>query len=144
MNMKTGEEIECDIIAMLRGSSVSSAINGGVYHAGDRPKGSVKEDITVAFVTGIPGEIQTGTVLVSLYVPDSDHFSSGAYGKDGRRCNELARLMDDWADTLTCDKSSYRFRRESAVVTEAEPAIRQHFIALKLGYEYYDNNTTNH
>lgn len=138
--MKTGEEVECDVIAMLRESGIVASINGGVYHAGDRPKDSRKEDVTVAFVAGIPGEIQTGTILVSVYVPDLDHFSRGAYGKDGTRCNELARLLDSWADTLTCDRSSYRFRRENAVVTEPEPSIRQHFVVLRLGYEYYGEN----
>lgn len=124
---------------MLKDSSFSSMISGKVYRKGYRPRDSRKEDAVVIFTTGLPNQIQTGVVTVNIFVPDIDPYNNGVLVEDGKRTEEVERLAQEWVDSLTTDKSCYKFELQQTIYTEEEPETNQHFVVVKLKYQYYDN-----
>ena len=125
---KTGSQIEGDVYALLKRSTLSSMISGGVY----------REGAVVIFTTGLADEIQTGVVTVNIYFKDfALHSSNGVLVKDGRRAEELERLADAWVRSLTAAKSCYLFRLHETIHTEPAPDIHQHFVVVKLRYRFY-------
>lgn len=136
---KTGKQIQGDIYRMLKASTLATAISGEVYRNGIRPRDSQKEDAIVIFTTGTPDEIQEGVVTVNIYVPDIDPYDNGVTVEDSERTEELEQLADEWVNSLTADKSCYKFRLMQTIYTEDEAAINQHFVVIKLQYRYYDN-----
>lgn len=141
---KTSKQVQGDIYRMLKDSALSSMISGEVYRQGYRPRDSRKEDAVVIFTTGLTDEIQTGVVTVNIFVQDIDPYNNGIWVEDGKRTEEVERLAQEWIDSLTADKSCYKFELQQTIYTEEEAEINQHFVVIKLKYEYYDNNTTNH
>lgn len=141
---KTSKQVQGDIYRMLKGSPFSSMISGEVYRQGYRPRDSRKEDAVVIFTTGLTDEIQTGVVTVNIFVPDIDPYNNGVLVEDGERTERIERLAQEWVDSLTTEVSCYKFKLQQTIYTEEEEEINQHFVVVKLKYEYYDNNTTNH
>ena len=50
----------------------------------------------------------------------------------------LEKAAADWVDSLTAAVSNYKFKLQQTIYTEEEPEIHQHFIVVKLQYEYID------
>ena len=71
---KTGKQIQSDVLALLKSSTLPSIISGKVYRKGCRPRDSKAEDAIVIFTTGLPGQIQTGVVTINIYCPDIDPY----------------------------------------------------------------------
>jgi hypothetical protein len=137
---KTGKQVQTDIYNLLRHSPISSMISGAVYRRGYRPRDSRLEDAVVAFTTGTPTEIQQGVVTVNIYVPDIDPYSNGVFVEDGQRTEELERAAADWVDSLSAAISCYRFELQQTIYTEEESDINQHFVVVKLRYDYYGDD----
>ena len=137
--MKTAKQIQSDIINLLKGSDLANTVNGKIYRAtpesSSRPRNSKAEDILVIFTKGFPWQIQTGIVTINIYVPDIENPDNGVLIEDGRRCEELEIAACNWVESLTTDKSDYKFSLQQTIYTEAEPKINQHFVVVKLKYE---------
>ncbi len=134
---KTAKQVQTDVYRLLRQSPVRSMISGEVYRHGMRPRDSRKEDAVVIFTAGLPGEIQTGVVTINIFVPDIDPYDNGVLVEDGERAAQLEALAQAWVDSLRCGLSNYRFRLQQTIYTEAEPDIKQHFVVVKLAYQYF-------
>lgn len=134
---KTGKQIQGDIRRLLKDSTLYTQISGEVYRKGYRPRDSKKEDAVVAFTAGLPDQIQTGVVTVNIFVPDIDPDDNGTWVEDGRRSEELEKLAQEWVESLTAEVSCYKFKLQKTIYTEAEPDILQHFVVVKLKYEYF-------
>lgn len=132
---KTGQQIENDIYELVKNSPLASLIDGKVYKFGTRPKDSKKEDAVVKFVQGEDDQIQSGTVVINLYVPDFDPYENGVLVRDITRCTELEVLSNKWVKSLTPDKSSYIFRLAQTIHTQEEPDINQHFVSIRLRFK---------
>lgn len=141
---KTSKQIQGDVYRLLKNSTLSSMISGDVYRGDgktrNRPRDSRKEDAVVIFTSGLSGDIQTGVVTVNIYVPDVDPYDNGVFVEDGQRAEEIERLADKWVKSLTADKSCYKFRLQQTIYTEAEPDINQHFIVVKLHYDFFGSD----
>lgn len=136
---KTGKQIQSDVLKLLKSGSLPSLISGKVYRRGYRPRDSKSEDAIVIFTTGLPGQIQTGVVTINIYVPDIPlDDDTGVLVEDGQRCEQLERVAAEWVESLTTAVSNYRFRLQQTIYTEEEPDINQHFVVVKLKYEYID------
>jgi hypothetical protein len=133
---KTAKEIQGDIIALLQGSALSSMISGGIYRAGLRPQESRAEDIVVAFISGVPDQIQRGEIHLKIYVPDIDPYANEVLFEDWQRCEALELAAEQWVESLATAASNYRIRLLQTICTEREEAVNQHFVAVKLQYEY--------
>ena len=136
--MKTGKEIQGDVMDLLRGSGLAAMVSGAVYRNGFRPRDSKLEDIIVTFTAGFSEQIQTGVVTVNIYVPDIDPWKNGALVEDGARCAEIERAAAEWAENLSAATSNYLFSLNQTIGTYEEPEIKQHFISVKLKYELFE------
>lgn len=137
---KTGKQIQGDIYRLFKDSTLYAMISGDVYRNGYRPRDSRLEDAVVIFTAGLSDQIETGVVTVNIYVPDIDPYKNGVLVEDGQRTEELERLAQAWVDSLKTSVSCYKFKLRQTIYTEEETAINQHFIVIKLGYEFYDGN----
>lgn len=137
---KTGKQVQGDIYRLFKGSTLYTMISGDVYRNGYRPRDSRLEDAVVTFTAGLPDQIQTGVVTVNIYVPDIDPYDNGVFVEDGQRTEELERLAQAWVDSLTVAVSCYKFKLMQTIYTEEEAEINQHFIVVKLAYEYFGND----
>ena len=116
-------------------------VTGAVYRNGVRPRDSKKEDAVVTFVTGMAETaVQNGVVLVNIYVPDIDPYCNGVMVEDSKRTEEIEAAAARWVSTLTCDKSNYKFRLAATIQTYADEEIKQHFVSVRLRYDYYLND----
>lgn len=134
---KTAKQVEGDVRQLLQDSPLCSMISGSVYRNGLRPRDSRQEDAVVIFSTGLPSQIETGVVIVNIYVPDIDPYGNGVLVEDGQRVEQLETLSQEWVDNLTVADSCYRFRLQQTIYTDSEPEIGQHVIVIRLLYEYF-------
>ncbi len=140
--MKTSKQVQSDIIALLKGSTLATSVSGGVYRgtpdSNYRPRDSRQEDIVVIFTSGTPSEVETGVVTVHIYVPDITPYKDGVYYEDGKRSEAIEALAAEWVESLTCDRSNYKFELRQSIHTQANPDIHQHFVVVRLGYSLYE------
>ena len=134
--MLTAKQVQNDIYQMLRTSTLSSMISGAVYKAGYRPRDSRLEDAIVIFTAGLTAEVETGVVTINIYVPDIDAFDNGVLVEDGARTTELENAAAEWVETLTAEKSNYKFSLNKTIYTEADTDIKQHFVVIVLEYKH--------
>ena len=134
---KTGQQVEDDVYGFLKSSPLASFISGKVYKFGMRPRGSEKEDAIVKFVTGYDNAdpIQSGTVVINIYVPDFDPFENGVLVRDISRCTAIENVANKWVNSLTADKSDYYFRTAQTIYTEEDAEIKQHFVSIRLKFK---------
>lgn len=137
---KTSKQVQGDIYRLLRDSTLYTMISGEVYRSGNRPRDSRKEDAVVIFTAGLAGQIQTGVVTINLFVPDIDPWGNGVRVEDGERTEELEKLAQAWVDSLTAEVSCYRFKLQQTIHTSEDEDIHQHFIVVKLAYEYFGDD----
>lgn len=137
---KTSKQVQGDIFQLLKCSTLATMISGEVYRKGYRPRDSCKEDAVVIFTSGFPNEIQTGIVTVNIFVPDTDPYQNGVHVEDGERTEELENLAKEWVDSLKAGISCYKFKLHQTIYTEEEAEINQHFVVVKLQYEYFGDD----
>lgn len=102
-----------------------------------RPRDSKLEDAIVIFTTGLPDQIQTGIVTINIYFPDIDPYNDGVMTENALRGSQLELLAAEWVDGLKAGVSNYKFELQQTIYTEAEAAINQHFVVVKLKYRYF-------
>ena len=133
---KTAKQIQGDIYRMLKESNLATMITGQIYRNGYRPRDSRKEDAVVIFTTGTSGQRPAGVITINIFVPDIDPYANGLYVEDGQRTEQLESAALQWTESLTTGKSDYKFSLQQTIYTEEEPDMHQHFIVVKLKYEY--------
>ena len=129
---KTASQVEADIYTLVKTSALKSAVNGDVYRAGMRPLNSKKEDIVVSFMTGLPGQVEVGTVTLSVFVPDMDN--NGMRVKNISRIKTLEGLCDTFANTFNAE---YRMELGNTIQAFKAENIDQHFIDVKLKFKRF-------
>lgn len=142
--MKTGAEIQTDIINLLENSELANSVSGSVYRAKPnsslRPRDSKLEDILVIFTTGTTEQINEGIVTINVFVSDIATEDNGVLVENGRRTAEVEQLCKAWVESLTAAKSEYLFNLEQMIYTEVEPEIHQHFAVIKLHFRILQIN----
>ncbi len=134
---KTGKQVQGDVYQLLRDSTLCSMISGTVYRKGMRPRDSKLEDAVVIFTAGLPEQIESGVVTVNIYVPDIDPYNNGVLVEDSERTEQIEAAADTWVQSLTADVSNYKFKLQQTIFTQEEKDINQHFVVIKLAYEYF-------
>jgi len=137
--IRTSKQVQGDIYQFLKDSTLSSMISGAVYRNGMRPRDSRKEDAVVTFVAGLPGEVQTGVVVVNIYVADVDPWDNGALVEDSGRTEEIELAAAEWVESLTCARSDYKFGLAATIQTYEDAPIHQHFVSVRIKYDYWNN-----
>lgn len=128
---KTGLQVEKDIFSIVKSSALASTVSGNVYRDGTRPVGSDKEDIVVSFMTGLPGQIESGTVTVTIHVPDME--SSGRKMKNISRLNTIEGLADAFVESQK--GGEYRMSLGNTIQSFKSEGIDWHFIDVKIKYK---------
>jgi hypothetical protein len=138
---KVAENVEADVIALINAGTLDTTITGGVYASGQRPFNSKAEDIVVSFLTGLDGQKQVGIVNINAYVPDI--LSAGKrLVKNTARCAVIANELNVFkklimTSNLALSRSGYKFLPDGDMIqTFEEPEINQHFVNLRLKFEY--------
>jgi hypothetical protein len=132
--MKTGQEIEDDVYSLIKNSANKPAVSGDVYKFGLRPRDSKQEDIVVKFITGLSNQIQTGRVLIQVYIPDIQTNKSGVLVKNITRCKEMEEAIMNWFNSLK--GLDYYFKLASTIQTFPDEEINQHFVSVRLDFKF--------
>lgn len=129
--MKSDILIKDDIYAHIKNSPLASDVTGKICKQGVRPKGSDKEDVVIAVVANLNGQIQESVVNVNIYVAD-DIKSDGQNQEATIRLRELCRIA---SETLEVGRGEdFRFTLESQRVIEVQ-GTKEHVINNRLNYK---------
>lgn len=130
--VKTEQQIERDFYTFVKGSPLGKAIRGGVYRSEMRPANAQTEDLIVKFYTGIDSQIQSGTVIIDIYVPDI------AYGNDGRKVADKQRIgeLQEFVLSFVNDNEDAEYLMETEVSPYTVPIeeIEQHCIKTRINF----------
>lgn len=129
---KTEIQIERDFYQLIKDSRLGAAIRGTVYRSEMRPANATDEDLIVKFLAGTDEQIQRGTVILNLYVPDIN-FKDGRKVADKKRIGELQELILDFIDT--CDDTDYWIESDGTPYSTMNPDIEQHLIVSRLKFQ---------
>lgn len=129
---KTEIQIERDFYQLIKNSKLGEAIRGTVYRSEMRPADATDEDLIVKFLAGTDEQIQRGTVILNLYVPDID-FTDGRKVADKKRIGELQELILDFIET--CDDTEYWITTDGTPYTTMNSDIEQHLIVARLKFQ---------
>lgn len=134
--MKTEIEIERDFYTLIKDSSLGAALRGSLYRSEMRPANADGEDLIVKFLAGTDEQIQSGTVLLNLYVPDVE-IDGGRKVADKSRIGELQRLILDFVED--CDDTDYWIKTDGTPYSTYNPDIEQHLIVTRLKFQRLSN-----
>ncbi|WP_337793650.1 hypothetical protein [Phocaeicola plebeius] len=132
MATKTEKRIERDFFEFVSNSELAKNISGMVYRKGMRPVGSDKEDIVVKFLSGIDEQIQSGIIVLNIYVPDTTIRSTGAKVEDIKRVEELEELALSFIEEN--DSTEYELSKDGTPKSLEAEGIEQHFIQVRIKY----------
>lgn len=95
--IKTANDIERDFYQFVKNSELGNAIRGEVLRDGMREDNAKSEDLIVKFLAGLDEQVQTGIVLIHIYVPNKTNRNRNV--RDTARIGELERLIRNFVDT---------------------------------------------
>ena len=127
-----------DIIDVLYGivnvSSLRTAINGNMYKNNDRPDKSGNEDIVINCLPTSGHQMQTATVNVNIYVPDTLIKISGVnqYKSNFTRLKTLSTLAISLLIEIAMPGYHIRIVNQGVI---NEDIIHQHFINIRLEFK---------
>lgn len=116
MSIKTKNEIERDFFAFIKGSNLGRAIRGTLYRrTAERPSGAKQEDAVCVLLAGYDAQVQTGTMVLNIFVPDTPD-------TDGRLIPNLPRIgeLEDMVQAFKEGDhgTEYDIRKEGATPTD--------------------------
>lgn len=130
----TASEIE-QVVYDLLSNSDHISISGKLYKEGTRPINADSEDAVVTFLSGIDDQIQTGVVVVNIYVKDIDNGESeGVLVIDKERCSEIESQLRDFSDSVK-RSNEFVFKRDKTIQTFKADEVKQHFVSLRLKFK---------
>lgn len=112
-------------------------LTGTVYRKGYRPEQSGQpdrdtEDVVVAVTSGNDRQVQEGSCVVNVYVPDT-LTAGGAYYRS-RRTDPVELWLKGVPKALS-RMGDISFKSASMILTMEESAIHQHFVSLKMDFK---------
>lgn len=129
---KTEIQIERDFYQFIKDSDLGAALRGTVYRSEMRPSDATDEDLVVKFLAGTDEQIQRGTVVLNLYVPNID-YTDGRKVADKKRIGELQELILDFVDTY--DDNDYLIELDGTPYSTMNTDIEQHLIVTRLKFQ---------
>ena len=136
--MKTEKQIESDVFDIIKESDLAIAVSGFVYRKGMRPDNPELEDIVVKFLSGYDEQIQSGIVVVNIYVPDVQYQGYSAKSENIDRVGKLQKLVNEIFDDFS--NVEYLIEKDGTPTSLQADGIEQHFIYVRLKYKRLSNN----
>ena len=127
---KTETQIERDFY-MIAKTHLGSVIRGTVYRRGQRPDNAKTEDCIAKFLGGVDEQIQTGTVVLNIYVPYIP-YQDGRKGEDLTRIAELEEAVNDILSEI--EDTDYDIKTETTPKSYEMDEIEQSIIAVRLRF----------
>lgn len=134
--MKTEMQIERDFYTFIK-DSIGTSIHGDVYRSEMRPANAVTEDAIVKFLSGFDAQIQSGIVLLHVYVPGII-ISDGRKVADKNRIGEIETLILDFVRNF--DNAEYLVDTDGTPYSTFNTDIEQHLIVARLKFQRIANN----
>jgi hypothetical protein len=128
---KTGSAVEQDFYDIFTAQTIlPGVINGTIYKRGMRPLDADTEDAVISLVAGMDGQIQTGVLVVNVYVPDV--VINGRLFRNSSRCREIEQALDEIIVGLS--NPQYDIWLGDMIQTFQAEELKQHFINAKLNF----------
>ncbi len=128
---KTENQIERDFYSIAN-NTLGNIIRGTVYRRGMRPDNAKTEDCIAKFLGGIDEQIQTGTVVLNIYVPFIP-YQDGRRGEDLNRIGELEEQVKEAVRAI--DDTDYEITTETTPQSYKMDEIEQTVIAVRLRFQ---------
>lgn len=130
---KTEIDFERDFYTLVKNSKLGSAIRGSVYRSDMRPDNANSEDLVVKFLAGTDEQVQSGTMLIHIYVPDIAN-NSGRKVEDKARVGVLESAIIEFVKN--CEDTEYLIKCDGLPKsTELTEKIEQHLIVARLKFQ---------
>lgn len=130
--IKTEQQIERDFYTLIVNSPLGEAVNKRVYRDGMRPANATTEDLVIKFLSGIDEQVQTGVVILNLYVPDVACSESGIKVKDAARIAVLEELILSFVNDNT--DTEYWMQTDGTPTSMFNEEIKQHLIYSRIKF----------
>lgn len=134
--MKTEMQIERDFFTFIK-NNIGENIRGGVYRSEMRPANATSEDAVVKFLAGIDAQVQTGIVLLHVYVPGIT-MPDGHNVADKIRIGEIEETIIDFVNNN--DNTEYLIETDGTPYASFNNEIGQHLIVARLKFQRITNN----
>lgn len=131
MAVKTEQQVERDFYTFIKESELGKAIKGAVYRSEMRPNDAETEDLVVKFLAGLDEQIQSGVVILNLYVPDIA-YQNGRKVIDHKRIGELQELINSFVNDN--QNTEYWMQTDTTPTTMQNQEIEQHFIYARIKF----------
>lgn len=131
MAVKTEQQIERDFYSFIKASRLGAALKGGIYRSEMRPYGSSTEDLVVKYLAGIDGQVQSGVVILNIYVPDIA-CQDGRKVTDHKRIGELQELVNEFVNSHS--GTEYWMQTDTTPTTMKHEETEQHFIYVRIKF----------
>lgn len=129
---KTEIQIERDFYSFVKASSLGSAIHGSVYRRGQRPDNAKGEDCVIKYLGGVDEQVQSGTVILNVYVPYIV-YQDGRKGENLNRIGELQEVANLLFDE--CESTDYCLSKDTTPQTYQMDEIEQSIIAIRIKFQ---------
>lgn len=130
---KTEIDFERDFYTLVKNSKLGSAIRGSVYRSDMRPDNANSEDLVVKFLAGTDEQVQSGAMLIHIYVPDIAN-NSGRKVEDKARVGVLESAIIEFVKN--CEDTEYLIKCDGLPKsTELTENIEQHLIVARLKFQ---------
>ena len=130
---KSEKNIEKDLFRLIKSSALAGMVSGKVYRKGMRPEGSELEDIIVKFLAGQEGQIQSGVIVLSVYIPNITRKGSTRKVENTARVEELENAIIDFVKT--CPDTEYLYEFDETMTSLDVEDIDQHAINARIHYQ---------
>ena len=131
MAVKTEIEVERDFYSFIKNGSLGNAIRGKVYRPDMRPANAKTEDLIVKFLAGLDEQIQTGVVILNIYVPDAKN-TDGRMVRDAARIGVLQAAIRDFVDKN--DETEYWMETDGTPTSMKNEEIGQWCITARIHF----------
>lgn len=131
--MKPSQEIERDFFTFIKESELGEAIGGSVYRSAMRPYNAKTEDIVVKFLAGEDEQIQTGIVIVNVYVPNIYYRTAGQAVPNHARLLELQDLVNQFFEDFA--STEYWIYPDTTPIVLEDDDIAQHHIYVRIRFK---------
>jgi len=129
---KTEQQIERDFYLLFKQSALGAAIGGNVLRADEREDNAQGEDLTIKFLAGRDSQVQSGVVVVNIYVPDITN-EQGRMVRNKPRIGELQALLLQVVEGNT--DNDYHIETDGSPASQKVEGINQHSIFARIYFE---------
>lgn len=131
MAIKTEIEVERDFYSFIKNGSLGNTIKGSVYRPDMRPANAKTEDLIVKFLAGLDEQIQTGVVILNIYVPDTKN-TDGRMVRDAARIGVLQAAIRDFVDKN--DETEYWMETDGTPTSMKNEEIGQWCVTARIHF----------